>query len=154
MDALRFPAYFPPTNKWKKFFIGLRWLGPDLSFFKDLRAMQAMRAQESLAIWGGGKRQAIATEISRILSQQLGWKSQVFLPQDSVAVAFHGPAFDFCDSDSAFEEVVQCLEKDFGMAPPLSFWEGKTQLTLGELIDELLIYGVATNESSKSGAAP
>src|SRR3569623_1357726 len=128
MDYLKFPEHYPPTDKWKKFFIGVRWLGPDLSFFKVLKSMQAQRDQKSMAEWGGGQRQKIAESIARILSFQLGWKSRVFLPDDIVEVAFNGPTFDFVDSDSAFEEVVEMLKQDFGINPPQSFWDDKGKL--------------------------
>ena len=140
MHGLQFPAHFPPTDKWNKFFIGVRWLGPDLSFFKELKARQAARTAESMTEWGGGRRQALAEAISGILSKQLGWHSQVFLPQDAAAVAFHGPRFDFTDPDSAFEEVLETLSRDFKVVVPRSFWESKADATLGELIDGLLSY--------------
>ena len=63
-SALVFPEHFPPATRWKKFFIGVRWLGPDLSFFKDLKAQQAARSADSMHAWGGGMRQQIAETIS------------------------------------------------------------------------------------------
>ena len=138
MEYLKFPEHYPPTDRWKKFFIGVRWLGPDLSFFKDLKAMQARRDQKSMAEWGGGKRQAVAERIAGILSFQLGWKSNVFLPGDIAEVAFNGPAFDFIDSDRAFEEVVEMLKTIFGINPSQSFWEDKGKFSMGELVDVLL----------------
>ena len=147
MDSLHFPAHFPPTDRWKKFFIGVRWLGPDLSFFKELKALQAARTGERMTEWGGGRRQQLAEAISRILCKQLGWHSQVFLPQDATAVAFHGPRFDFSDPDSAFEEVVEALSRDFGIVVPQSLWEGTAEATLGELIDGLLSYKDTSQET-------
>lgn len=138
MDVLKFPSHFPPTGRWKKFFLGVRWLGPDLSFFKDLKRSQANRELELLGQWGGGQRQRVAEAISRVLAHQLGWKSQVFLPEDSVVVCFHGPSFDFCDSDAAFEAVVEVLEKEFDIAKPVAFWDDKENYTMGALVDELL----------------
>jgi hypothetical protein len=138
MSALRFPEHFPPTDRWKKFFIGVRWLGPDLSFFKGLKTQQAQRSLKEMAAWGGGQRQRLAEAISCILARQLGWKSPVFLPQDSAAVAFHGPRFDFNDPESAFEEVLEVLTRDFGISVPKAFWIGLADRTLGEVIDGLL----------------
>lgn len=138
MDLLRFPAHFPPTDKWKKFFIGVRWLGPDLSFFKDLKELQANRDATTMAAWGGGPRQMLAEKISQILKSQLGWRSPIFVPDDASEVAFHGPRFDFVDSDSAFEDVVELLERDYGLKLPPSFWEKMGKSTFGELVDAIL----------------
>ena len=138
MTALRFPEHFPPTDKWKKFFIGVRWLGPDLSFFKNLQAEQAQRDISDMNAWGGGKRQEVAASVSRVLAQQLGWKSGYFLPDDSATVAFHGPRFDFSDPESAFEAVLETLKTDFAISPPASFWQSHSKSTMGALIDSLL----------------
>ena len=143
MSALRFPESFPPTGRWAKFFMGVRWLGPDLSFFKELKIQQACRSATDIDEWGGGSRQAVATAISKVLANQLGWKSEVFLPQDAVAVAFHGPRFDFNDPDSAFEEVVEVLERDFQIKVPDTFWASKSEANLGELVDALLTHRAA-----------
>ena len=88
--------------------------------------------------WGGGKRQQVAEAISRASVRQLGWKSEVFLPEDSVAVAFHGPRFDFNDSESAFEEVLEILDRDFELKEPAAFWAKHAESTLGEVVDGLL----------------
>jgi hypothetical protein len=88
--------------------------------------------------WGGGKRQVIATAVSATLADQLGWKSRVFLPQDAVAVVFHGPSFDWTDPESAFEAVVDVLEVRFNLSAPEAFWQSHRESTLDELIDSLL----------------
>lgn len=138
MQTLQFPKHFPPTDRWKKFFIGVRWLGPDLSFFKELKALQGQRSSTEMVAWGGGQRQRLAEVISCILARQLGWHSQVFLPQDSAAVAFHGPRFDFNDPEAAFEEIVEALNRDFGLVVPPTFWLTHGDSSLGEVIDGLL----------------
>lgn len=143
MTALRFPEHFPPTDRWRKFFIGVRWLGPDLSFFKELKATQARREASAMALWGGGKRQAVAAEVSRVLAEQLGWKSSNFLPEDSAAVAFHGPSFDFSDPESAFCAVRENLKVEFQISPPDSFWLEHDKSTMGILVDALLEYSDA-----------
>lgn len=139
MSTLQFPDYFPPKDRWGKFFLGVRWLGPDLSFFKKLKIQQATRSMEDFSQWGCASRQQLAQVISKVLSRELGWKSEVFLPEDAVAAVFHGPRFDFCDSDSAFEKVVEALYKEFGIRVADSFWHDKAALTLGHLVDELLL---------------
>ena len=138
MTVLRFPEHFPPTDRWKKFFIGVRWLGPDLSFFNSLKATQAQRDASTMNTWGGGRRQDVAASVSKVLAQQLGWKSEYFLPEDSAAVAFHGPRFDFSDPESALEAVLETLNVDFAISPPASFWQCHIESMMGELIDSLL----------------
>ena len=59
-DTLVFPPQFPPTTRREKFFIGVRWLGPDLSFFKELKQQQGERIPEQMRAWGSGKRREIA----------------------------------------------------------------------------------------------
>jgi hypothetical protein len=139
MDVLEFPPRFPPTDKWKKFFIGIRWLGPDLSFFKALKKLQANRNAADMSQWGGGQRQILAEKISLILHEQLGWVSTIFIPGDAASVAFHGPRFDFNDPDAAFDDIVEMLERDYSLKPLHSFWESMQEdSTLGQLIDGLL----------------
>ena len=143
MTVLRFPEHFPPTDRWKKFFIGVRWLGPDLSFFKELEATQAQREGSTLTLWGGGPRQDVASAVSKVLAQQLGWKTSYFLPEDSVAVAFHGPSFDFSDPESTFCAVLETLKDEFHISPPDGFWLQHGESTMGSLIDALLEYSDA-----------
>ena len=139
MPTLHYPDHFPPTDRWKKYFIGVRWLGPDLSFFGELKRLQAQRSLSEMDAWGGGLRQRLAEAVSHALSRQLGWKSAVFLPGDSAEVAFHGPRFDFNDPESALEAVVETLRKDFHITVPESFWAEHTGSTLGELVDDLVL---------------
>lgn len=138
MKTLHFPNDFPPTDRWGKFFLGVRWLGPDLSFFERLKKIQEGRISSDMDTWNGGLRQKLAEAISLVLSEQLGWKSVVFLPGDSVAVAFHGPRFDFNDPEAAFEAVLEVLELDFKIKVPGAFWTKHSDCTLGELVDDLL----------------
>ncbi len=137
MRPLRFPEHFPPTTRWKKFFIGVRWLGPDLSFFKAMKSEQAQRTPEQMASWGEGRERVIAEAISKALAEQLGWKSQVFLPEDSVAASFRGPSFDLSDPEFATEAVLELLNKDFKMHLTPTFLEGHWRGTLGEMIEAL-----------------
>ena len=143
MNALCFPTHFPPKDRWNKFFIGVRWLGPDLSFFSELKARQGQRTPEDMEEWGGGRRQRVAEAISKVLARQLGWKTEFFVPQDSVAVAFHGPRFDFNDPESAFEEVLEVLARDFNLKVAEAFWLKHSDSTLGEMVDGLLSNGDA-----------
>jgi hypothetical protein len=88
--------------------------------------------------WGHGKRRALAEAMSQVSSEQLGWKSRVFLPEDAAAVAFHGPLYDFTDPESALEAFVEVLAQDFGIAVPEAFWASHGSSSLGTLVDDLL----------------
>lgn len=135
-DPLIYPEHFPPTGRWKKFFIGVRWLGPDLSFFENLKLQQASRAIEQMNSWGGGHRQEIAETISGILHKRLRWSSDVFLPQDKFAVICRGPQFDSCE-DFALEEAIEEMEKKLGVRIPVSFWSGLENACFGEIVDRI-----------------
>lgn len=141
MAGLSFPSHFPPSDRWKKFFIGVRWLGPDLSFFKRLKVEQAERNSDCMHEWGGGRREELARAISKVLSENLGWKSPYFLPNDMANVAFHGPSFDFCDPESALEGVIELLEEEFAIAPSEKFWQSHGETTFGALVDDSLALG-------------
>jgi hypothetical protein len=137
-DALVFPEHFPPKTRWKKFFIGVRWLGPDLSFFRELKARQAARHPEAMHAWGGGLRQEIAERISRTLADRLRWKSTVFLPQDLIIVAFHGPRFDSLD-DFIHEEILELVNDEYAAALPRGYWADKNEsMTLGAFVDDVM----------------
>ena len=136
-DALRYPSHYPPTTRWKKFFIGVRWLGPDLAFFKELKTQQASRHPEAMRSWGGGLRQELAELVARKLSSQLGWKSAVFLPQDSLAVAVNGPRFDMYN-DFALEDIMRTLKKAHGIALPQDYWTNREDVLFGDFIDNLV----------------
>jgi hypothetical protein len=138
MAALAFPPHFPPTDRWKKFFIGVRWLGPDLSFFRELKRTQAKRRTDCMSAWGTGIRKELAETMSEVLAQQLGWKSPYFIPEDEVVVVFHGPCFDFTDPESAFEAVLELLQSRFGITRPEEFWRAQDQCTMGALVDSLV----------------
>ena len=136
-DALRYPSHYPPTTRWKKFFIGVRWLGPDLAFFKELKALQASRHAEAMQSWDGGLRQELAELVARELSRGLGWKSAIFLPQDSLAVAVNGPRFDMYD-DFVLEDILHALKKAHGIALPQDYWTNKDDMLFGDFIDDLV----------------
>ncbi len=136
-EPLSYPEHYPPTDSWKKFFLGVRWLGPDLSFFKRLRAQQASRATEQRNDWGNGVRKQIADTISIILQKRLSWPSVVFLPQDQFEVICHGPRFDMLD-DFALEEAIEEIEIQFNIIIPKSFWEGLEKASFGEVVDKIV----------------
>jgi hypothetical protein len=130
---LSFPQHFPPTTRWKKFFIGVRWLGPDLSFFKELKATQAARHPDQMNTWSDARQREIAEIFGEVLSRRQGWKSQVFLPQDSAAVVFHGPRFDFLD-EMAVDEAIEGVEAKYCIKISKEFWAGKEESKFGDVI--------------------
>jgi hypothetical protein len=136
-EPLVFPSHFPPTDRWKKFFIGVRWLGPDLSFFDKLKAQQGQRTVREMSLWGGGQRQAVAETIGLVLHQRLRWPTEVFVPDDSFQVICTGPRFDFID-DFAGEEAIEKVELMLAIKVASAFWEGKEEATFGEVVDALL----------------
>ncbi|WP_439640173.1 hypothetical protein [Nevskia sp.] len=142
MSRLKFPDHFPPTNPWKKFFIGVRWLGPDLSFFGPLKRAQASRTPESMAIWTG-RQLEVASAIGDLLACCLGWKSPYFMPDDMVDVVFHGPSFDSTDPESVFEAVVEMLDERFSIRPTEEFWRGHANSTFGQLVEGIVAHGAA-----------
>ncbi|MBY0236931.1 MAG: hypothetical protein K2W93_18255, partial [Burkholderiaceae bacterium] len=112
--------------------------GSDLSFFKELKNLQARRSQTAMAQWGGGERQVLAEAIAEVLAVQLRWKSKVFLPDDAAIAVFHGPSFDFSDPVGAFDAVVELVGRDFGIQVSASFWQSHGDSSMGKLVDALL----------------
>jgi hypothetical protein len=145
---LKFPSHFPSSNRWERFFVGVRWLGPDLSFFKDLKATQAARTADCMEAWQGSQAKTVAALISRVLSKQLGWKTPYFIPEDSAEVAFHGPSFDFTDPEAAFDAVVEALETELGMNARKDFWQAQAGASMGQLVAGLLAECGLTPRSS------
>jgi hypothetical protein len=137
-DPLVFPPHFPPTTRWKKFFIGVRWLGPDLSFFKGLRQQQAARAQSQMEVWGCDKRREIAELLSQGFMREVRWPISVFLPDDSFQVMCNGPAFGMLDNLGGIA-VIQQLEEHYGARIPNSFWAGREHATFGEIVEALTV---------------
>jgi len=136
-EPLRYPTHYPPTTRWKKFFIGVRWLGPDLSFFKPLHAQQKNRTADLLGTWGGGARQALAIQLGVIFSRHLHWPSAYFIPDDRFLVVTGGPRFGMIDNfeiEDAISEIEASLVGSIGR----EFWQSTTSLTLSELVDRLL----------------
>jgi hypothetical protein len=135
-EPLTFPPHFPPTTRWKKFFIGVRWLGPDLSFFKAMRRQQASRVQSQMDVWGSGKEREIAELLSQAFRQEVRWPASVVLPGDSFQVMSHGPAFGMID-DLGSISAIKRLEKHYGIHIPNSFWAGREKSAFGEIVEAL-----------------
>lgn len=141
-DPLRFPGHFPPKTRWDKFFLGVRWIGPDLSFFKALRKREAARSAELMEVWDGGLRQELAEGLAQALKKNLRWKTGVFLPQDSFVVICHGPSFDW-GSPFALEMAIEDFEDRYEVKVPAGFWQDHDNATFGDVVDGLLSLVVA-----------
>jgi hypothetical protein len=135
-DPLVFPPHFPPTTPWEKFFIGVRWLGPDLSFFKQLKQQQSQRMQDQMEVWGSGKRREVAEFLAHGFKKEVRWPTSVFLPSDSFAVMCNGPSFGMLD-DLGSTVVMEQFEKRYGVRIPDAFWTGRKRETFGEIVEAL-----------------
>ena len=135
-EPLKYPNHYPPTDRWKKFFIGVRWLGPDLSFFKELEQKQAARTSIQMNAWGGGKRQEIAHRISEILAKRLKWHTAVFIPNDNLAVVVNGPRFGLV-GDFVLEEIIEDAEKTYQIKLEICKLTA-AEPTVGDLVDLIL----------------
>ena len=133
-DPLALPPHFPPTTRWKKFFIGVRWLGPDLSFFRKLKQQQAERREEQMEVWGSGNRREVADQLAHGFKKEVRWPTSVFLPDDSFQVMCNGPSFGMLD-DLGSIAVIQHFEERYGIRIPNSFWVGRERATFGEIVD-------------------
>jgi len=136
-EPLKYPPHFPPSTKWKRFFIGVRWLGPDMSFLKDLRSAQSSRTAASMSVWGGGDRQALAASVGTAFSMYCGWPTPHFLPIDNVSVIAGGPRFGALD-DTDVLDAIGAIEEIADTRMGAAFWEACGSDTLGELVDQLL----------------
>lgn len=132
---LTWPAHFPPSTAVERFFVGIRWLGPDLSFFQELRASQAARDRSALSAWGDDpERRKLGRFISVFLHRHIQWPGRYFIPDDSFAACMHGPKLNEIDNHS-FEALQDRLLERFDLAL------GDQQLvrlaagTLGDLVD-------------------
>ena len=136
-EPLQYPPHFPPDGKWKCFFIGVRWLGPDTSFFSDLRAAQNARSLESKRLWGGGERQALAVAMGEMFATYCRWPTPYFLPDDHVAVIAGGASFGWLDHTDV-DEAIGAVEEIVGTKMTPAFWKAAGSGTLGQLVDQLV----------------
>lgn len=69
---------------------------------------------------------------------ELGWRSDVFLPEDCVAAAFRGPSFDCSDPEFAVGALVEMLPLRFAIRVAPDFIAERWTGTLGQLVSDLL----------------
>lgn len=143
---MQWPAHFPPTDPVKKFFIGVRWLGPDLHFFRELRDQQAQRTNVLMVAWTTAAERELASLLGRHFRDLIGWRSNIFLPEDRFQVIAYGPRFQSMDN-LLFEEALLGIEKDMGMKFEDAFWQQTVDWTFGQVVRAML-------ERQKEGAEP
>jgi hypothetical protein len=127
-EPLFWPAHYPPTDPVKKFFIGIRWLGPDLSFFKELRDQQAARVNGLMACWPTNEEHEVALIMGKHFQRSIGWKTPFFLPNDRFIVIAYGPRFQSMDAYVEFEESVADIKKDLQMDSSDGIWQQIAEL--------------------------
>ena len=91
VTALTWPQHFPPSDPWDKFFCGVRRLGPDLAFFKELKQLQASRTQAVMTAWLDEKQKAVALVFGEMIRRHAGWQTPYFIPDDKAVVIANGP---------------------------------------------------------------
>jgi hypothetical protein len=137
-DPLEWPADYPPSKGRRLFFIGVRWLGPDLSFFEALRKQQASRTELVMELWGDEpRRRSFARFICPLLKENMRWPTPFFVPGDRMRVLAAGPRYDPVDHLD-WERLVMDLEKELGQRFPPAYWVTALAWTLGEMVDDLL----------------
>ena len=129
-DPIAFPPNFPPKSGWDKFFIGVRWLGPDLSFFQDFQERQELRSESLMSVWHDDKLRRLAIEFGISLKRHLHWKSIYFLPDDTLAAVLHGPKFEQIGGDQDAKDAVEEFQERIGLSAPISFWEDRLGTSL------------------------
>jgi len=135
-DPLEYPPHYPPADRWKKFFIGVRWLGPDLAFFKELKSQQAARSLDSQLRWKSERQRHIAEVLGKAFKKQIEWPTPYFLPYDRLEVIAGGPQFD--GDCYAFEAALFDAGKELGIDLSEDSWRVTKVNTLGEMIDEII----------------
>ena len=135
IPPLLWPPDYPPKNRWKLFFIGVRGLGPDLSFFASLKAQQALRTEHALSAWQEADR-PIALMVGRALMEDVGWPTPWFIPTDPFVVVANGPRYQEIDDlgvYTAFREIEEAL----GLRLSRQFWKAAFEDTVGGVVASL-----------------
>jgi len=134
-DALRWPEGFPPESRWKRFFVGVRRLGPDVTFFRKLRDQQAARTPDLMKQWKGDPRRRRTAEVlGKAFQAHLRWSTPYFLPADEFSAIAAGPRFSLVDHGDLQWAVEEAERRLDGPAPD-EFWAKARGMTLGEVVD-------------------
>jgi len=150
-DPLEYPPYYPPTDRWKKFFIGVRWLGPDLSFFKELKSQQAARSSDSQLKWKSERHRRVAEILGKAFQKQIKWPTPYFLPLDRFEVIAGGPQFDGMDCYD-IEYALVDAGNELGIDLSEDSWRVTKVNTLGEMVDEIVKAQERHNQSAHTTA--
>lgn len=137
-DALLWPEDYLEEGRWKRFFVGVRWLGSDVSLFRELRNRQAARTVGLMMAWGNDPRRRRGAEVlGRAFQRHLRWPTAYFLPSDEFRAVAAGPRLslvDHGDLDCAVKEIELQLD---GPASD-GFWARAQGMTLGDVVDDYL----------------
>ncbi len=125
-------------------------MGPDLSFFKGLRELQARRNEASLATWPEGQQRDAAILIGQALQMALSWPTPYFLPGDSLNAVAYGPRFRSLD-DGGWDMAAIAIEGQLNRKIPDRFWQRCSQqdMSLGELVAALVTLPQAAEQPKK-----
>jgi hypothetical protein len=118
---LSWPDHFPPTDRWKIFFTGIRLLGPDVSFFEELKQQQAVRTESLMIAWTDPQQRGIALAVGRCLQRELEWKTPWFIPTDATLAAMAGPSFDTWNELDPWDLFI-ALDEQVGTKRGPEFW--------------------------------
>jgi hypothetical protein len=147
--SLQYPPQYPPRDRWNRFFVGVRWLGPDLTFFSRLRSIQAARTVSAMHAWVGDARQSLAASLGSAFSLHCRWPTPFFLPNDAVSVIAGGPSYGVVD-DTDLQAAIGEIEESLGVNLGDAFWAQSMTGTLGHLVDKLV--AAVPNYSFKGNA--
>jgi hypothetical protein len=137
-EPLRWPVDFPPREGVKRFFVGVRWLGPDISFFRALRDVQAARDRSVLVAWGNdAQRRKLSRIFSAFFQRHAQWPKRYFVPEDSFAVCMYGPAANVLDNKT-YDALGELLIQRFEIAVSDTELARLAEGTLGEVVDHFV----------------
>jgi hypothetical protein len=137
-EPLEYPAHYLSTDRWKKFFIGIRGLGPDLSFFRGLKEQQAARSADCMLAWSTDQELKIASIFGFVFQQYLRWETPFFLPEDRLNAIIGGPEFRSLDCGEV-EDALAEFEERLSKRLPKDFWQNTKAATLGQLVSEVTV---------------
>ena len=124
-------------SKRQHFFIGVRGLGPDTSFFTEQAALQASRAAHCLMQWGNDQTiTALVEAIGAAFKGELGWGSPYFLPEDEWSRIAYGPSFNMVDSGN-YEAAKKHVTAALGCKLDSEWEKAVYSLSLRGVVDSL-----------------
>ena len=135
-EPLVWPPDYPPTDWAKKFFIGVRWLGPDLRFFKYLRDQQAKRTAGHTALWLTQEERDVALIMGKHFQHCIGWRTPFFLPDDLLCTIAGGSSFDTDTMD--FVDAIDAIGKQLGLAIGDQVWLDANDKPLAYIVRKII----------------